>query len=125
MEKKLVIPLGEAFTGPMSAGLGIFRIFIDEEMCGSKSFSFLVNTMNKWQHGPAHTHPSDSCFYILAGRGTVTIKDETFTVGPQTAVFVPKDALHEIKADFGEDLTYIMIYAPAGPEKELRKKSIS
>jgi mannose-6-phosphate isomerase-like protein (cupin superfamily) len=125
MEKKLVIPLRDALTGPMGDGMGTFRIFIDEEICGSKSFSFLVNTMNKGKKGPDHTHDTESCFYILSGKGIVRIKDESFAVSPQTAVFVPKDALHKIEADPGEDLTYIMIYAPPGPEKQLRNKSMA
>jgi mannose-6-phosphate isomerase-like protein (cupin superfamily) len=106
----------------MDNGMGTFRIFIDEEICGAKSFSFLVNTMNKEKKGPVHTHDTESCFYILSGKGTVRINDESFAVGPQTAVFIPKDSLHEIEADPGEDLTYIMIYAPPGPEKQLRRK---
>jgi mannose-6-phosphate isomerase-like protein (cupin superfamily) len=122
MVKKLVIPLRDASTGPMGDGMGTFRIFIDEEISGAKSFSFLVNTMNKGKKGPVHTHDTESCFYILSGKGIVRIKEESFAVGPQTAVFVPKDALHKIEAGPEEDITYIMIYAPPGPEKQLRKK---
>ncbi len=122
MEKKLVVPLRDALTGPMGEGMGTFRIFIDEEICGSKSFSFLVNTMNKGKKGPVHSHDSESCFYILSGKGIVRIKDVSFAVGPQTAVFIPKDSLHEIEADQREDLIYIMVYAPPGPEKQLSKK---
>jgi mannose-6-phosphate isomerase-like protein (cupin superfamily) len=125
MKKKLVIPLGEAFTGPMRDGMGTFRIFIDEQICGAKSFSFLVNTLNKGKKGPGHAHATESCFYILSGKGIVKIKNETFSVGPQTAVFVPRDATHMIQADPGGDLTYIMIYAPPGPEKQLKTKSVA
>ena len=62
----------------------------------------------------------ESCFYPLSGKGTISIGDQSFPVGPQTAVFVPARAVHKIDACPGEDLTYIMVYAPPGPEQQLK-----
>jgi hypothetical protein len=38
------------------------------------------------------------------------------------AVFAPADVLHKIDVDPDEDLTYVLIYAPGGPEQKLIEK---
>jgi len=37
------------------------------------------------------------------------------------AVFASANAYHKIDVDPDEDLTYVMIYAPPGPEQKLKK----
>jgi len=122
MEKKLVIHLKDALTGPMQGGKGTFRIFIDEETCGAQRFSFLMNTLQGGTQTGSHQHEEESCLYILSGRGSVSIGDNSFEMGAQTAVFVPARMMHKIDVYPGEDLTYIMIYAPPGPEKSLKSR---
>ena len=122
MEKKLVIHLKDAVTGPMQGGKGTFRIFIDEETCGAQRFSFLMNTLQGGTQAGTHQHEEESCLYILSGRGSVSIGDDSFEKGAQTAVFVPARMMHKIDVCPGEDLTYIMVYAPPGPEEPLKSQ---
>jgi mannose-6-phosphate isomerase-like protein (cupin superfamily) len=122
MEKKLAVHLAEAETGSMQGGRGTFRIFIDREKCGARQLSLLMNSLRGGTVTAAHQHEEESCFYILSGRGTISVGDRSFEAGPQTAVFVPARAVHKIDACPGEDLTYIMVYAPPGPEQQLKKQ---
>lgn len=41
---------------------------------------------------------------------------------PQTAVFIPPHTMHQINADDTADLDYLVLYAPPGPEQQLRLK---
>jgi mannose-6-phosphate isomerase-like protein (cupin superfamily) len=41
---------------------------------------------------------------------------------PEMAVFAPANKMHRIDVDPEEDLTYVLIYAPPGPEKKLKEK---
>jgi mannose-6-phosphate isomerase-like protein (cupin superfamily) len=122
MEKKLAIHLKDAVTGFMQGDKGTFRIFIDKETCGALRFSLLMNTLQGGTQTASHQHEEESCFYILSGRGTVFIGDKSFEAGAQTAVFVPARMVHKIDACSGEDLTYIMIYSPPGPEQHLKNR---
>ena len=122
MEKKLAVHLKDAVTGSMQGGRGTFRIFIDQETCGARQLSLLRNTLQGGTRTAGHQHEEESCFYILSGRGTISIGDQSFEAGPETAVFVPARAIHKIDACPGEDLTYIMIYAPPGPEQQLKSQ---
>ncbi len=120
-KKKYVVPLKEAATGVLHGRAGTFRILIDEQTSGAKPFSLLVNTMTAGNVGDEHKHDVEHCWYILSGKGTMIIGGESFPVGPDMAVFAPADTLHQIIVDPGEDMTYIVVYAPPGPEQKLKQ----
>jgi mannose-6-phosphate isomerase-like protein (cupin superfamily) len=121
MGKKYVVPLEEAIRGVLHGRAGTFRILIDEETSGAKHFSLLVNTMNAGVVGAEHKHDVEHCWYILSGKGTMTMDGKSFPIGPDMAVFAPADMLHKIVVDPAQDLTYVVIYAPPGPEQKLKQ----
>jgi mannose-6-phosphate isomerase-like protein (cupin superfamily) len=121
MEKKYVVALKDAATGTLHGGAGTFRILIDEEGSGAKHFSCLVNTMFAGAKGSEHKHDVEHLWYILSGKGTFYMAGQTFEVGPDMAVFAPAGMLHRIDVDPKGDMTYVVVYAPPGPEKLLKK----
>lgn len=121
MEKKYVVPLTEAISGVLHGRAGTFRILIDEEISGAKHFSLLVNTMKAGVEGAEHSHDVEHCWYILSGRGTIYMAGKAFRMEPNTAVFAPAEMPHRITVDPEEDLTYVVVYAPPGPEQKLKK----
>ncbi len=121
MEKKYVVALKDAVTGVLHGGAGTFRILIDKEGSGAEHFSCLVNTMNAGVKGAEHKHEVEHCWYILSGRGTMYMAGRAFEIGPQMAVFAPAGMLHRIDVGPDEDLTYVVIYAPPGPEQLLKQ----
>jgi mannose-6-phosphate isomerase-like protein (cupin superfamily) len=122
MGKKCIVPLNEAVTGVLHGGVGTFRILIDEEISGAKNFSFLVNTTRAGAQGSEHTHDVEHCWYILSGKGTMYLNGKGCRIGPQTAIYTPAHTLHKVDVDAEEDLTYVVIYAPPGPEQLLKEK---
>ena len=124
MTEKLVVPLKEAITGTLHGGNGTFRILIDKDISGAKHFSLLVNTSRAGTQGAAHKHDVEHCWYILSGTGNMVMGDTTYQIKPEMAVFTPAGVMHSINVDPGEDLTYVVIYAPPGPEQQLKQKGI-
>ena len=43
-------------------------------------------------------------------------------IEPQMAIFTPATVLHKVDVDTDEDLPYVVIYAPPGPEQQLKQK---
>ena len=43
-------------------------------------------------------------------------------VGPHTSVFIPANVPHLVQNAGDETLQYVVIYAPQGPEAELRER---
>ena len=123
MEKKYVVPLKDAVTGVLHGNAGTFRVLIDEEISGAKHFSLMINTMKAGIKGAEHKHPdNEHCWYILSGTGTIYIEGKSYRMEPQMAVFAPANKMHRIDVDPEEDLTYVLIYAPPGPEQKLKEK---
>ena len=120
MEKKYIVPLSEAITGTLHGANGTFRILIDEPVSGAKNFSLLVNTSNAGTKGAAHKHDVEHCWYILSGKGTIYMEDVPSRIGPEMAIFTPAGVMHKVEVDPEEDLNYIVIYAPPGPEQKLK-----
>jgi mannose-6-phosphate isomerase-like protein (cupin superfamily) len=121
VKKKYVVPLKEAITGVLHGRAGTFRILIDEETSGAKNFSLLINTMNAGKVGDEHKHDVEHCWYVLSGKGTMIIGGESFPVEPDMAIFAPANTLHQIIVGPDEDLTFVVVYAPPGPEQKLKK----
>jgi mannose-6-phosphate isomerase-like protein (cupin superfamily) len=122
MEKKYVVPLKEAITGVLHGGIGTFRILIDEETSGARHFSLLVNTSRAGAKGSEHSHDVEHCWYVLSGKGTMYLEGNSYRIEPQMAIYTPAHMLHKIDVDPEEDLTYVVIYAPPGPEQLLKQK---
>lgn len=122
MEKKCIVALKDAVTGVLHGGAGTFRILIDEETSGAKNFSLLVNTMRAGVKGAEHKHEEEHCFYILSGKGTMYIDGKPTEVGPEMALYAPPNVPHKFDVDPDEDLTYVVVYAPPGPEQLLKQK---
>ncbi len=123
--KKFVVNESEGIKGklPVEGGGGTFNILIDEEISGAQHFSLLVNEIAPGYRGKEHSHAVEHCWYVLEGRGTVTIAGKAFHVKPGDAVFAPVGILHSVECIGDEPLRYVVVYAPPGPEKELKSKT--
>ncbi|HEY1274813.1 MAG TPA: cupin domain-containing protein [Thermoleophilaceae bacterium] len=121
MRARHVVPLDDADTGVLHGRVGTFRILLDEVQAGVESHALLVNTMRAGAKGDEHQHAeSDQSMYVLSGTGTLHVGGKPHRVGPHMALFIPASAQHRIEVDPYEDLTYVVVYAPAGPEQLLR-----
>jgi quercetin dioxygenase-like cupin family protein len=68
---------------------------------------------------PMHAHhDEEQVYYVLAGRGTVTVGDRHQRVGPGHAVHIPLDTQHGVSNDSAADpLDYLYVVTfvkPAG-----------
>lgn len=128
MSQKLAFTMDDAIKGVAHHGKVEVNILINEDTCGSKSFSLLVNKIKPddtcQQEGTkGHSHEIEHGVYCLSGAGAITVGDDTYPLMPGTAVFVPSQKLHYLtNLDPKEDLVYIIIYVPAGEEKLLLAK---
>ncbi len=59
-----------------------------------------------------HITPVDVFFYILEGEATVTIGEETRSVGPDHLVESPADILHNVANNGEEPMRFLVVKAP-------------
>lgn len=123
--KRYVVNVAEAVHGnlPVAGGGGTFRILIDQETSGAQHFSLLVNEMAPGYKGKEHSHEVEHCWYILQGKGIIRMGGEEYFIKPGDAVYAPIGMRHTVECTGDEPLRYVVVYAPPGPEKELRSKT--
>jgi mannose-6-phosphate isomerase-like protein (cupin superfamily) len=57
-----------------------------------------------------HEQKEDEIYYVLSGRGIMTVDDHAFEVGPGTAVLTRPGSSHGLKQMGGEDLVILLNY---------------
>jgi mannose-6-phosphate isomerase-like protein (cupin superfamily) len=67
-----------------------------------------------------HRHDvAQECWYILAGRGTMTMDDEVEEIEPGMMVVARPGQMHAFTNTGSEPLKVLYIYSPSGDEKSL------
>jgi mannose-6-phosphate isomerase-like protein (cupin superfamily) len=57
-----------------------------------------------------HEQKEDEIYYVLSGRGLMTVDGHAFEVGPGTAVLTRPGSSHGLKQTGGEDLVVLLNY---------------
>lgn len=60
-----------------------------------------------------HRHLQPETYFVLAGRGTVTVAGERHEVEPGMLLFIPGDAEHGVCNDSAEELQFLYAFAVA------------
>ena len=120
--KKRVVSIEEGIKGELPGGTGKFNILLDGDRAGTKYFSLLLNEMHAGIKGMEHSHTVEHAWYILSGHGRIYMEGKVYDIGPGMAIFAPAGVPHKIEVEEKEPLRYVVIYAPPGPEKQLKEK---
>jgi quercetin dioxygenase-like cupin family protein len=63
----------------------------------------------------AHSHPTHEYYYVLSGRGRMTIEDETREIIPGDLVWIPPDASHSLEPVSAHQAIRCLAFAVAAP----------
>jgi quercetin dioxygenase-like cupin family protein len=83
-----------------------------EENAGCKNLSMLRSEFEVGGYAEPHTHPFEQAYYILKGKGVVTIGKESYKVKPGNAMIFPPNVDHSIKNVGNSPLWLIAVNAP-------------
>lgn len=122
---KFIVKHKDGVSGELHDGAGTFNVLINDQTVGAKNFAMLYNVTRPGIITELHSHEQEHAMYILQGKGTLKIGKETFTVTKDTAIFIPPRTPHSLFTQEKESITYLVLYSPQGPEKELIAKGIS
>lgn len=100
---------------------GVLKWLNTPDVTGSDRFSAGVVTLEPGSGHERHTHPeSDEILYVLDGEGEQEVGDESKSITTGDLVFVPEGIEHGTHNTGWKPLQLLAVYAPAGPEQELR-----
>ncbi len=106
-------------TSPVSAPgteCAVIQWLIDESH-GAPGFAMRRFVVEAGGCTPSHQHPWEHEAYILAGQAEIILADETVTVGPDTAILIAPDELHQFRSVGDEPLVFLCL-VPNGPATE-------
>ena len=63
---------------------------------------------------PPHEHEQEEVYYVLKGRGEMTVGAETQTMQAVSAVYIPSNTRHTLNNSGDEELHMLFVYSPAG-----------
>ncbi|UCE55973.1 MAG: cupin domain-containing protein [Desulfobacterales bacterium] len=63
---------------------------------------------------PLHDHEQEEVYYILKGKGEMTVEAETQVLDGVSAVYIPPNTKHTLKNIGSEELHMLFVYSPAG-----------
>jgi len=110
--KTYVFPVSKAPSGPMP-GKGFFRDLITTQICGSKQFSMHANILTAGGNTGDLPHKGEMGWYVLSGRGWITMEGVRTAIGPGDAIFAPAgDGKHSFEVAPEQDLSYVLIITP-------------
>ncbi len=66
-----------------------------------------------------HSHIPEQVYFILEGKGQITVGDEKESVGPGDCIFIPSGVSHGLKNDGEVMLRYLSAAAPSFEKDEL------
>jgi mannose-6-phosphate isomerase-like protein (cupin superfamily) len=95
-------------------------LLTSEEATGAKRITTSLVEMAKGGKQHIHAHETEQCYFILEGRGQMTVGDESKEVTAGMSVFVPSNAPHGLVNTTEGVLRYLSAGSPPfGRESEL------
>ena len=104
---------------------GRLRWVSEPRVTAAERFSAGVVSLEPGKGHERHNHPGvEEVLYVLSGTGdqTVEVDDQILKreVGPGVLIHIPPDVYHSTVNTGQEPMRLLAIYAPPGPEAELR-----
>ena len=90
------------------------RIFVGaESLLQAENFVTGYVVIDPGGKVPAHEHEQEEVYYILKGRGEMTVGAESEILEAISAVYIPPNQKHALKNAAKEELHMLFVYAPA------------
>jgi oxalate decarboxylase/phosphoglucose isomerase-like protein (cupin superfamily) len=100
---------------------GVLKWQSTPDVTGSDRMSCGVVQLEPGKGHERHTHPdSDEMLYVVRGEGRQEIADETRDISAGDMLHVPEGVPHGTVNTGWEPLVLVAVYAPPGPEAQLR-----
>lgn len=72
-----------------------------------------------------HNHVIGELIYVVTGRGTGLIGEESFSIEPDTIFWAPKDVFHQVVNTGGETMKLLTVFAPGMNREDQKSRIVS
>ncbi len=119
--------MGKRFVSPEEVETqvfdwGVLKWMSEPRVTDAQYFSAGVVVLAPGKGHTRHNHPGvEEILYVLSGEGEQLVEDERQTIHAGMLIHIPPDVYHETINTGWEEMKILAVYAPPGPEAELRK----
>ena len=93
---------------------------IRKKLLGSSRIVIELLCYEPGQATPIHQHPQqDEVFYVLEGKGTISLGGEESPIAPQSLILVPAQVPHGMTASSDGRMVVLFFKAPGSTKAEL------
>ncbi|MEV7414363.1 cupin domain-containing protein [Streptomyces sp. NPDC089919] len=96
----------EELEAQRAANQGAYLQFLRE-----RNMSVGLYALDAGQADPQQPHGQDEVYFVVSGRASVTVGDETETVARGSVVYVPAGVVHRFH-HITEDLKVLVVFSP-------------
>jgi len=101
---------------------GIIKWLSEPLVTNAEKFSMGVVILAPGKGHTRHNHPGvEEILYVISGEGEQMVEGERRKITAGTLVHIPPDIYHETINTGWEAMKIVAIYAPPGPEAQLRE----
>lgn len=94
---------------------------ITSKTAGSKNADLGILRLQPKKKTVPNIHPeSEELFYILKGKGTLTVGQETKEIKAGQGVYIPSNVTHTFENTDEEIMEFLLIHSPPEPEEEIK-----
>jgi len=91
---------------------GLVKRVLYPETCGCQNATLAVVYQNPGEAVQIHQHPEEELYYVIGGKGMMTLGDQEFPLEPGVGVYIPGDVPHGQRCTGHETLNIVCVIAP-------------
>ena len=101
---------------------GVIKWFSEPRVTNAEKFSMGIVILEPGKGHTLHNHPGvEEILYVISGEGEQLVEYERRRVYPGMMIHIPPDIYHETINTGWEQMKILAVYAPPGPEAQLRE----
>ena len=93
-------------------------LLVSEDSCNAKNITVTLVEMGKNGFQHIHSHKTEQSYFIIEGKGVMTVGNEKRKIKCGDCVFIPSNISHGLKNTGGTKLKYLSAGAPPFGKKE-------
>ena len=101
---------------------GTLKVLSEPPVTGAERFSFGMVVLAPGKGHERHNHPGvEEIIFVMSGEGKQMVDDQPpVQVRPGASIYIPADVDHATVNTGWEPMRLLVVYSPAGAERELR-----
>ena len=101
---------------------GTLKVLSEPPVTGAERFSFGMVVLAPGKGHERHSHPGvEEIIFVMSGEGKQMVDDQPpVQVRPGASIYIPADVDHATVNTGWEPMRLLVVYSPAGAERELR-----